>query len=51
MGVRVQPPPTSGTGGRTGVRNAHQFRRASTDVASRITKKLVEDYERARKLK
>ena len=28
-----------------------KFRRASTDVAARITKKLVEDYERARKLK
>ncbi len=27
-----------------------KFRRASTDVADRITKKLVEDYERARKL-
>ena len=28
-----------------------KFRRASTDVADRITKKLVEDYERARKLR
>jgi len=28
-----------------------KFRRASTDVADRITKKLVEDFERARKLK
>jgi hypothetical protein len=28
-----------------------KFRRASTDVADRITKKLIEDYERARKLK
>jgi hypothetical protein len=28
-----------------------KFRRASTDVADRIAKKLVEDYERARKLK
>jgi hypothetical protein len=28
-----------------------KFRRASTDVADRITKKLVEDYQRARKLK
>jgi hypothetical protein len=27
-----------------------KFRRASTDVADRITRKLVEDYERARKL-
>ena len=27
-----------------------KFRRASTDVADRITKKLLEDYERARKL-
>ena len=27
-----------------------KFRRASTDVADRITKKLVEDYERAKKL-
>jgi hypothetical protein len=28
-----------------------KFRRASTDVADRITKKLVEDYERAKKLR
>ena len=28
-----------------------KFRRASTDVADRITKKLVEDFERAKKLK
>jgi len=28
-----------------------KFRRASTDVADRITKKLIEDYERAKKLK
>jgi len=28
-----------------------KFRRASTDVADRITKKLIEDYERARKLR
>ena len=28
-----------------------RFRRASTDVADRITKKLVEDYERAKKLR
>jgi hypothetical protein len=28
-----------------------KFHRASTDVADRITKKLIEDYERARKLK
>ena len=27
-----------------------KFRRASTDVADRITKKLIEDYERAKKL-
>ena len=27
-----------------------KFRRASTDVADRITKKLIEDYERARRL-
>jgi hypothetical protein len=27
-----------------------KFRRASTDVADRITKKLIEDYQRARKL-
>jgi altronate dehydratase len=28
-----------------------KFHRASTDVADRIAKKLVEDYERAKKLK
>ena len=28
-----------------------KFRRASTDVADRITKKLIEDYQRARKLR
>jgi hypothetical protein len=28
-----------------------KFRRASTDVADRITKKLIEDFERAKKLK
>ena len=28
-----------------------KFRRASTDVADRITKKLVEDYEHAKKLR
>ena len=28
-----------------------KFRRASTDVADRITKKLLEDYERAKKLR
>src|SRR5882724_3953301 len=28
-----------------------KFRRASTDVADRITKRLIEDYERARKLR
>ena len=28
-----------------------KFHRASTDVAERITKKLIEDYERAKKLK
>src|SRR6267143_1856221 len=28
-----------------------KFRRASTDVADRITKKLIEDYERAKKLR
>ena len=27
-----------------------KFRRASTDVADRITKRLIEDYERAKKL-
>lgn len=27
-----------------------KFRRASTDVADRITKRLIDDYERARKL-
>ena len=31
-------------------RQGGKFHRASTDVADRITKKLIEDYERARKL-